>query len=145
MEFKTLVYIIVGLAWLLSKLLHKQQSPIKSPIPSSDMRPVDVPAPTAVSRSLKRPAPRPTLIKTTQKKSGSFIRPNQELPDAYAYELAESKPLDAGIISDPVENNSVAGTVEPSRAALIGEEVSNGTIDLKKAFLINELMSRKYN
>lgn len=144
MEFKTLVYVIVGLVWLLSKLLQNQRSPMKLPLPNPDQRPDDFPVPGPVPRPTTRQATRPALIKPVTKKSGSFNRPSHALPEAYSYEIAGSAQFDAGMIDDPAENNSVAGTAEPTVAARIAEEVSNGTIDLKKTFLINELLNRKY-
>lgn len=144
MEFKTLVYIIVGLAWLLSKLLQNQRSPMKMPMPSSDQRSENIPVPGPVARPAARKVSRTPLIRPSAEKSKTSHRPDYDLPEAYSYEIAGAKQFDAGMINDTAENNSVAGTAEPSRAARIAEEVSNGTIDLKKTFLINELINRKY-
>jgi hypothetical protein len=138
MEFKTLVYIIIGAIWMLSKWFNSRQV---QP-PSGSEMPTDLPVPVPPRPSPGKLVPDKAMRRIPEKKV-QVTKTVSKRPQiaAFSYEADQFVlPVQAEVADDPVNKTAV----ESSLAYTIGQEVSNGTMDFKKAFIVNELINRKY-
>jgi hypothetical protein len=138
MEFKTLVYIIIGAIWMLSKWFNSRQAQSNSSPGLPPILPVPEPSRSAPTKSVSDKSSR----KLFEKRS-SMPRRVSDKPQPAVFDYEVSRSVHPVLSEDPKAPLS-AEPVDASLASTIGQEVSNGTIDLKKAFIVNELINRKY-
>lgn len=153
MEVKTLVYIIAGIIWLIfknrSEIANKKA---KSPdgIPTS--RPKDIET-TLEDLILPTPKPQraPVILKDeaqNRKKEHipkPFLNVNKNISSKNDQILAD---FSDGFGLDKMPNSSTShtnqnnyGTTLPSDAALVIEDLRNGKLNLKQAFVLNEIFN----
>lgn len=140
MEFKTIVYIVAGAIWLLSRFLQKREPEENQgkgaglPAPSGESSP----QPVRQGHSRKVP-PRPTM--TAQRQS----RTSREfLPSSVSLEVPASTPASHVMAVPQVSAQEPAqGSVSPSDAELISDEIRNGRIDWRRSLIISELLGKR--
>lgn len=141
MEFKVVAYIIIGIIWLFSKMLNtkEKKAPLPSPLP-----PVPVPVPVA-----GKPMPRKKLQpRATKKESAAVIQP-VSLESKVGLEAAAESRLRGSVLTNRDPETVIKGVVQleddewqdnGSFGSQIASEIKNGTIDWKRAVVINELL-----
>lgn len=143
MEIKTILYIIVGVIWLLSRFFQKQRQDQaqdadrtgETSFPSEGNSPQSE-AGRVQNRQL--PARKPTTIKRNTRTSPDF------LPSAISLETPLAKPIQRGAISPTVADSEEAtGSTIPSEAERIADEIRNGRMDWKRAVIISELIDKR--
>jgi hypothetical protein len=146
MEFKTIVYIIAGVIWLLSRFLQKEkpeQRPKQVRVPGkpeeapwSSTEPT--PQPVRSVQPRKMPERKPLIIKREVKTAKAF------LPEAISLETQSVQPL-TGLpvprLEIPVDQPDLVLT--QSEAGRIADEIKNGPFDWRRAVIISELINRK--
>lgn len=151
MEFKVIVYIIVGLIWVFSKLLNAKQN--KKPLPpyqpaESSGAPVEQSMETVPERKFKRNFP----DRTTNPRRSTVITP-VSLESVIGLESATVKYKSAEKIETEtgLQFNSEVQVLEDSdgqenesQGAKIAREFKNGAIDWRRAVVINELLAPRY-
>lgn len=142
MEFKTIVYIIVGVLWLLSRFFQKDKQgqesvgPRKTPTPSSQD------FPETVRRTVSKPFAqrRPVVDK----------RRPVSLEEQYLNAPAVSLESPLSSVITPPALQEISGTPgneestsSASLARQIADEIKNGQIDWRRSVIISELINRK--
>ncbi len=134
MEVKVLVYILVGVLWLFSKLL-KMKKPEQEAAPRTaekrldgNERPGKLPVKTRRFSTEKSKARMPVSLESER---GLERLSGLESPEPYASISASDPGLAADMPAAPFD------------AAGIAEEIRNGDIDWKRAVVINELLFKK--
>jgi hypothetical protein len=136
MEFKTIVYIIIGVFWLLSRFFQKakleRESGPSEPLPERNVSP---------ERSMppRQPMKRGSLPDKKKASSG-----RESSPAAISLEnpaVHSNSPLVKRATPPPAGSgeNAVIG----SDAERISDEIRNGQFDWRRAVIISELINRK--
>jgi hypothetical protein len=153
MEVKTLVYIIAGIIWLVfknrSEIANKKA---KSPTGIPTARPKDI---ETALEELLLPTPKvqraPVILKdeAQNRKKEHIPKPflnvnknisvkNDQILSGFSDGFGLDKmPING--ISDTSQNNY--GATLPSDAALVIEDLRNGKLNLKQAFVLNEIFN----
>jgi hypothetical protein len=134
MEVKVLVYILVGVLWLFSKLL-KMKKPVQEAAPrtaDTNSGKIESPGSSPVrTRRFSTEKSRARLPVSLENEKGLERLSGLESPEPYAHSIA----TDSGLAPDL--------SAAPFDAAGIADEIRNGDIDWKRAVVINELLFKK--
>lgn len=139
MELKTLVYIIVGIIWLLSKLVSGDEKRQKAP----PMRksPVPQPSPVRPARTERKKPTRPERLPYNKAVS---------LEDKFFTTSPKNVDLQAGVVMANVVEIPDSYSITDSdlgeytySGSVLAEEIRNGNINWKRELIISELIQRK--
>lgn len=151
MEFKVIVYIVVGLIWVFSKLLNSKQN--KKPLPP--YQPTERPEPPVEATVEQVPESRfrkKIPVRTTNSRRPTVITPvslesveGLESTDI-KYKSAEKIETETGLqfLSEIQVLQDSDGQENESQGAKIAKEFKNGTMDWRRAVVINELLTPRY-
>ncbi|MBL7923500.1 MAG: hypothetical protein JNL88_04810 [Bacteroidia bacterium] len=146
MELKTLVYIVVGLIWLVSKLLNANGKEKRSGKPVAEPMPVPV-------KPLPVPVKRKSIGRATPPASQSVIQPVslesvEGLEKNINRERVRSKRKETPMETAIMHEVQILGEEQESAgsdfSARLVEEIKNGSFDWKRAVVINELMRQQH-
>lgn len=151
MEFKVIVYIVVGLIWVFSKILNAKGNKK----PSSPYQPATAPPPyqegpseTIPERRLKKRFPvRTTANRRTVVNSPVSLESAIGLESTEVkYRSAEKIETETGLhfMNEVQELNDPDGKEKESYGSEIANEIKNGTMDWKRAVVINELLTPRH-
>ena len=153
MEVKTLVYIIAGIIWLVfknrSEIANKKA---KSPTGIPTARPKDI---ETALEDLFLPSPKPQRAPVILKEEAQnrkkehipkpFLNVNKNISvknDQILSGFSDGFGLDKMPINGiSYTNQNNYGTTLPSDAALVIEDLRNGKLNLKQAFVLNEIFN----
>ena len=153
MEVKTLVYIIAGIIWLVfknrSEIANKRA---KSPTGIPTARPKDI---ETALEDLFLPSPKPQRAPVILKEEAQN-RKKEHIPKPFLNVNKNISVKNDQILSgfsdgfglDKMPTNGISytnqnnyGTTLPSDAALVIEDLRNGKLNLKQAFVLNEIFN----
>ncbi|MFM1745066.1 MAG: hypothetical protein RLZZ630_1003 [Bacteroidota bacterium] len=136
MEFKTIVYIIIGVFWLLSRFFQKvkleRESGQSEPLPERNVSP---------ERSMPPMQPKKRGSQSDKKKAPSG---RESLPADISLENPAVH-FNSPLVQRPTLPPSGSGenAVIGSDAERISDEIRNGQFDWSRAVIISELINRK--
>lgn len=147
MELKVLVYIVIGIIWLFSKLLNTKEQKKKTPV-LTQPQPVPVPvAPPVRAAPVKKKLP----VRAT-KAAPAPVNRSVSLESQTGLEAAAVDRLNRNVLTNR-NPDTVLGEVQRieedewqangSYGSQIASEIKNGTIDWKRAVVINELLRQR--
>lgn len=151
MEFKVIVYIVVGLFWLISKFLNARESRKKN-MPSP---PIPAPSPEAAParQGSNTRVPLKKIPVQATKSPRTAVIPPVSLESEIGLESVTVREESAERIGAEIGFGSLQQVQElddatiqaiTSPGAEIAAEVKNGTIDWRRALVINALITPKY-
>lgn len=145
MEFKVLVYIVIGIIWLFSKLLSAKgkQKEEKSILPESWTKPFESQLETVITDTRER-----KKIKHQEKSKNlksSVISESEKInfPEG-GLKRNNSIENDEILVSQVQILDEIDESGENEMAHQLSYEIRNGKIDWKRAVVINELLKHQH-
>ncbi|MBK9638177.1 MAG: hypothetical protein IPO63_10310 [Bacteroidetes bacterium] len=145
MEFKVLVYIVIGIIWLFSKLLSAKgkQKDEKSILPESWTKPFEGQLETVITDERER-----KKIKHQEKgknlRSSVIPKPEKIKITEIENQRKNSLKNDEIMVSQVQILDEIDETGANEFAQELSYQIRNGTVDWKRAMVINELLKHQH-
>jgi len=137
MEFKTIVYIIIGVFWLLSRFFQKVKQ-------EREPGQVDTTTPEPSAPSRRGAIPRQVMKRDSLSGKKNVPRQPDRLPSAVSLEAAGARQNSSSMVSPiPSPSEPVDISTNSSDAQRISDEIRNGQVDWRRAMIISELINKK--
>ncbi len=145
MEFKVLIYIVIGIIWLFSKLLTAKgkQKEEKSILPESWTKPFERQLETVITDTRER---KKIKHQEKPKKSNTALKTESEkinIPEG-GLKRKNSIENDGIMVSQVQILEEIDGSGANEMAHQLSYEIRNGIIDWKRAVVINELLKHQH-